>query len=239
MSGPLSGNAAKAHDLDGTTIPGGWYVYPELIAAGLWTTPSDLARLIVEVQKASSRDQGAVLTRQTAVKILTRQPNSKMGLGFNLMDGNGGLLFNHAGANVGYKGFLGGYTASGAVVMTNGDNGIALAYEVLRSVARVYGWPDFALKAIDLFDVSLPVLEAYAGNYSQTGGNMGFQVYMSGVGLMMRFDRAERLDMYPIAKDIFLLAGLVQGTVTFSRDASGNITGFTATTGDGTFVAKR
>jgi CubicO group peptidase (beta-lactamase class C family) len=246
MAGPLSQNAAKGHDLDGATLPGGWSVYPELIAAGLWTTPSDLARVIVEVQKASTQNQGAALTRQTAVNILTKQPNSNngssdMGLGFNLINGRGGLILNHSGANMGYKGFLGGYSdrGQGVVVMTNGDNGIALALEVLRSVARVYGWPDFRSEQANLIDLPLSVLEAYEGNYTQTGGNMTFQVYMSGGGLMMRFHTAERLDMYPTAADTFLMRGLVQGTVTFTRDIWGNVIGFTAVTGDGTFIARK
>ena len=47
----LHTRAASAHLRDGSVVPGGWDVYPELAAAGLWTTPSDLARYAIGVQQ--------------------------------------------------------------------------------------------------------------------------------------------------------------------------------------------
>ena len=70
MAGPLAARAAKGHDMDGIMLPGGWRIYPELIAAGLWTTPTDLAALFLEVQKAAVFNKGALLTRETANRIL-------------------------------------------------------------------------------------------------------------------------------------------------------------------------
>jgi len=244
MGGPLAANASKGHDADGNTLPGGWNVYPELVAAGLWPMPSDLARLIIEVQNAATQNRGAVLTQQTAVSILTQQPNSSMGLGFLLMSANGGLFFEHSGSNLGYKGFLGGYKdrGQGVVVMTNGDNGLALCMEIVRGVAKVYDWPDFSPEQANLIDVPPAVLQAYVGNYKQTGAGMTFQIYVSGGGLMMKYELgevSERLDMYPEPADTFLVRSTMQGTVVFSRDGSGNVTGFTLTSTDGTFVAGR
>ncbi|MFO7601877.1 MAG: serine hydrolase domain-containing protein [Candidatus Desulfacyla sp.] len=109
MESPLSEKAAKGHDVDGAVLPGGWNTYPELVAAGLWTTSSDLARLIIEVQKAAVGNQGAVLSQQTAMEMLTMRLNSKFGLGYELSNGNGGLIFQHSGSNIGYKSFFGGY----------------------------------------------------------------------------------------------------------------------------------
>jgi CubicO group peptidase (beta-lactamase class C family) len=245
MEGPLSENAAKGHDVDGAVLPGGWNTYPELVAAGLWTTPSDLTRLIIEVQKAAVGNQGAVLSQQTATELLTMQVNSKFGLGYGLANGNGGLIFQHSGSNVGYKSYFGGYKdrGQGVAVMINGDNGYTLCMEVVRSVARVYGWPDFKPEEANLIDVPPSVLQSYAGDYEQTNGDkMTFQVYLSMNGLMMKFVGviSERLDMYPTDTDTFLLRSQLPGTLVFSNDGSGNVTGFTiALQEGGSIVATR
>jgi CubicO group peptidase (beta-lactamase class C family) len=44
--------AASGHEQTDTPVPGRFHVYPEMAAAGLWTTPSDLARWAMEVQRA-------------------------------------------------------------------------------------------------------------------------------------------------------------------------------------------
>jgi CubicO group peptidase (beta-lactamase class C family) len=232
MDGPLSERAAKGHDVDGAVLPGGWNTYPELVAAGLWTTPSDLARLIIEVQKAAVNNQGAVLSQQTAMEILTKQPNSICGLGYGLIDGKGGLIFQHTGSNSGYKTFFGGYKGrgQGVAVMTNGDNGYTLCMEIVRAVAKVYGWADFKPEETNLIEVPPSVLQSYAGDYEQTNGEkMTFQVYTSGNGLMMKYVGlvSERLDMYPTDTNTFLLRGQLRGTLVFSNNGSGNVTGFT------------
>lgn len=232
LSGTLLLRAAKGHDADGAALPGGWNTYPELIAAGLWTTPSDLCRLLIEIQKAAAGN-GTVFTKMTVDKILTRQPNSVFGLGFMVSTGNGGILFKHTGSNLGYKTYFMGYRdrGQGVAVMTNGENGSLLMYEIVRSVGRVYGRPDWeAPEEADLVDVPLPVLRSYVGNYKQVGGdNLNFQIYLSGTGLMIKYSGAYagRLDMYPIAQDQFLVRSDLYGTLAFTKDGSGNVTGFT------------
>lgn len=136
--------AATAHRADGTPIPGGWHTYPEMAAAGLWTTPSDLARLALAVQVAANGGSSSLLTAASAREMLTPQ-NGEFGLGFALVEAGGRRFFTHGGAN---EGFRAQFVASvdgrdGAVVMTNGDDGQALAMEILRAIAREYDWPLF------------------------------------------------------------------------------------------------
>jgi hypothetical protein len=249
MAGPLATRVAKAHDMDGIMIPGGWRTYPELIAAGLWTTPSDLTRLLIEVQKATTTNTGTLLTQQTATRILTPQPNSSMGLGFALANSKGGLIFNHSGSTYGYKSYMTAYRdrGQGIAVMTNGDNGYALFMEIIRAVAKVYGWPDDGVSTAGLVDVPLSILQSYVGNYTATleGQALQIEIYLAGNALMIKtalMGTGSRSDLYPTSANTFLLRDetIVPGTITFSRDGSGNVTGFTiALQAGGSIVATR
>jgi hypothetical protein len=58
----------------------------------------------------------------------------------------------------------------GAVVMTNGDRGSALAAEVLRSIAAEYGWPDYQQQEKAIAVVSEETLRTYAGVYRFPNG---------------------------------------------------------------------
>lgn len=44
--------AATGYRTDRSEVPGRWHVYPEMAAAGLWTTPTDLAKYVIGVQQA-------------------------------------------------------------------------------------------------------------------------------------------------------------------------------------------
>lgn len=44
--------AATPYDDQGHAISGGAHTYPEMAPAGLWTTPTDLCKYIVEVQQS-------------------------------------------------------------------------------------------------------------------------------------------------------------------------------------------
>jgi CubicO group peptidase (beta-lactamase class C family) len=136
------GGAAAGHGAGGTPIPGKRHTYPEMAAAGLWTTPTDLAAFAIEIQKGALGRSNKVLSRATAEKMLTPVlQNYGLGLG---IDPAGGY-FQHDGSNAGFTCFLyaGQRSGKGVVVMTNSDVGGPLFREILRSVAREYAWENF------------------------------------------------------------------------------------------------
>ena len=249
MAGPAAARAAKGHNMDGVMLPGGWRTYPELIAAGLWTSPSDLAALLIEVQKAATFNKGTLLTQETADRILTQQPNSPMGLGFALVNGKGGLIFNHSGAVFGYKSYVTAYRdrGQGIAVMSNGDNGYALNMEIIRAVAKVYGWPDDGVSKAGLIDVPLSILQTYVGHYTATldGQAVQIEIRLAGKALIIKsilLGTGSRSDLYPASANTFLLRDdtIITGTVVFSKDGSGNVNSFTISTPEGaTVVATR
>ncbi|UYQ91447.1 beta-lactamase family protein [Chitinophaga horti] len=140
-------NIATAYYRDGKPVNGKYHLYPELAAAGLWTTPTDIARYMIECQRVLRGDSGKVLSRvhmQERFKPVVMYNESKVGLGLFLRYKNGAYYFNHNGGNAGfscasYGSLEDGY---GIVVMTNSSNN-AFMLEVCNAVARVYHWDRF------------------------------------------------------------------------------------------------
>jgi CubicO group peptidase (beta-lactamase class C family) len=65
------GNAATPYASDGKPVEGGAHTYPELAAAGLWTTPTDVARYAIEVDRSISGNANHVLSPQMTKEMLT------------------------------------------------------------------------------------------------------------------------------------------------------------------------
>jgi CubicO group peptidase (beta-lactamase class C family) len=142
LPGALVEQAAFGHRLDGSVIVGNYHTYPEMAAAGLWTTPTDLAKVVIDLAKSTSRDQGKVLSQKTATEMLTVQKGD-IGLGIIVQGEGAKLRFGHSGANEGYRCDMLGIpaTGQGLVIMTNSDNGGAMFEEVVKAAADAYAWP--------------------------------------------------------------------------------------------------
>lgn len=159
----LVARAAVGHHPTGKPIAGKRHTYPEMAAAGLWTTPSDLARFAIAMQKAWSGAAGMIVSRETAQLMLAPQPSSpSYGLGFGLNE----TEFGHGGSNAGFRCTLVAYKdGRGAAVMTNGDRGAELAREILNAISAEYGWPGYKPRERETVAVAPATLQAYAGEY--------------------------------------------------------------------------
>jgi CubicO group peptidase (beta-lactamase class C family) len=159
--------AAVGHGASGAPVPGGFHVYPELQAAGLWTTAIDLARWIVGVQRVLGGWRGGPISPEMAKLMVTPVGLGPFGLGPEL-GGEGGLRrFGHSGANEGFRSQMDGLVERpvGGVVLTNADNGTTLCAEVRKAFAAEYGWGELGAPPISLADVPAEVLRSYAGRY--------------------------------------------------------------------------
>jgi CubicO group peptidase (beta-lactamase class C family) len=161
---------AWPHDAAGAPIAGGPHTYPEMAAAGLWTTPSDLARFVVDLRESARGGAGRLLSPETTRTMLT-PVKGDYGLGLSIGGDSADRYFAHNGSNAGYKATLVGYLGSGdgVVVMTNGDQGFQLGEEVVRAVAAVYGWPDY--KPVERETAPVPIADQarYAGVFTLDG----------------------------------------------------------------------
>jgi CubicO group peptidase (beta-lactamase class C family) len=131
--------AATGYRPTGAAVEGRFHTYPEKGAAGLWTTPSDLARYLIAGQVGMATGKHPVLSADLVHEMLTPGMGN-WGLGPAITED--GKRFGHGGANEGFRcdmtAFFDG--GQGAVVMTNGDNGGQLAAELMLAVAKEYGW---------------------------------------------------------------------------------------------------
>lgn len=134
--------AALGHRKNQTPVPGGFHVYPEMAAAGLWTTPSDLATLAIEVANTAVGRPGRVLSGATVSEMLKLQ-NDKVGLGFFIRGQGRGQSFGHDGANDGYRCelIMLPATGQGLALMTNSDTGGQMYKTVNAAVRAAYRWP--------------------------------------------------------------------------------------------------
>jgi CubicO group peptidase (beta-lactamase class C family) len=229
----LAGQAATGHRGDGKPIPGRYHTYPEIAAAGLWTTPTDLAKFAMEVQRALS-GKPSVIPGATA-RAMTTNVMDNYGLGLSLSGTGEGARFGHGGSNKGFKcqmtGFISG--GRGAVVMTNADRGSALSSEILRAIAREYGWPAFKSIEKTLVRLEPAALAAFEGRYELAPGRTVDLRIIE--GKLFVIDGNKRIELFAESASRFF-EFVEENNIEFTKGADGVVTQMVI---NGTLRAKR
>lgn len=225
-----SARAATGHYQDGSAVEGGWHAYPEMAAAGLWTTASDLARVAIAMQDAMRRVPNAILPGEVAEQMLSYQRNDFQGLGFALKGNNRRLEFSHNGRDEGFDASLSATVATrqGVVIMINANDNSGAIDRIRTMVARLYGWPNerAAPVAPQAVSVSAEVLSAVSGRYEFRNNQMLSLEALDG-RLSQMVDGHPDEEFVAVGMDRFVRTdGAVQ--LQFVRDAAGRVTGFDA-----------
>jgi CubicO group peptidase (beta-lactamase class C family) len=146
---------ASGHVADGSVLQGKRFIYPESIAAGLYTTVEDMAKLIGFLNRAyraasmihpggpGDPPPAGPLAPSTVKTYLS--PTEDPAWGRGILIGNTGtskFFYAHSGANRGFRSEFFGYPTlkCGFVILMNSDND-SLKTELRESVKAVYGWP--------------------------------------------------------------------------------------------------
>ncbi len=221
----LAPNAAVGHEPSNEVVDGRWRIYPELAALGLWTTPSDLARFVVGVQRSFAGEPDAVLSQLLTEEMLSQQFENR-GLGFEVGGEGEWRFFKLEGHGNNYLCDLFAYTSqqSGAIVMTNSSNGEWVKEQVLRAIAVEYGWPNFRPREIDAVSIAEESLAELTGRYSFRGRDRMLEVR----DRRIVFTRGGGHDqeLFPVAEDLFV-ERVFGFEYIVTRDAQGAVTGLT------------
>jgi CubicO group peptidase (beta-lactamase class C family) len=211
--------AATPYRSNAQPVPGGPHIYPEMAPAGLWTTPSDLARYAMEVQRALAGKSNAVISAAMAREMLKPGMN-KWGLGIQTGGSAEHPYFTHGGDNDGFHGVLVAYNnGDGAVIMTNSDDGGQLLGEVLRTIAYEYKWPDFQPAQQTITKIDPKILDGYVGVY-RLNPNVVFTISREGEHLYAQPSGQAKGEIFPKSEREFFPKN-VNAQFTFDAGADG------------------
>jgi len=156
---------------DRTPVGGRWHVYPEMAAAGLWTTATDLARFAIEIQETLAGKGHGVISPTIARQYVTVQKGSS-GLGIAVRGSGSTLSFSHGGRDEGFDAQLVALagTGQGAVIMINANDNSRFMGRMLDFIGRTNGWPDDGAAAgppavVNAARLEPALLARYAGYY--------------------------------------------------------------------------
>ena len=222
-------DAAMGHTADGSMLSGGYRVMPEYGAgAGLWSTPSDLARLGCSIMRARAGSGDEPITPRTARNMLTARLGG-YGLGVFVRGQGKKFEFSHGGDNSGFHCFMIVFPelGQGAVIMTNGDHGTQLYDEILHALANAYNWPDLQTVRSAVVDVGSARLNNLAGSYE-----------VAGLGKVPLTVRDGQLHVPDILGDGHAIRLYPVDSLTFVNPAYGWIFSFERATPDSTWTAE-
>jgi CubicO group peptidase (beta-lactamase class C family) len=196
---PATRDAAAAGYLpNGDPVVGRFHTYPEMAAAGLWTTPTDLAKWVIALQRAYDGRSETLMKRATAKAMLT--PGlGQWGLGIEVEGAGDARRFSHGGDDWGFKAQMVGYMTGGRgiVAMANGDGGMAVIQPLVQAVARAYGWKGMAAEVIVARPMSEADKRALVGRYGE--GAFPFSIELDGGKLWGRDRGGDRMEIVPTA----------------------------------------
>ena len=229
---------ATAH-VAGKPVNGKYHIYPEQAAAGLWTTPTDLALFAIEIQKSLAGTSNRVLSASFARSMVTPVMNNyALGLG---IEGQGdSTRFGHGCVDFGFEAMMVAYekTGLGAVVMTNGTNGQALCREIVRGIAKIYHWPGYPMpKDKEAAAADPRRYRQLAGKYELSGSFVVSVTEQDGKLFATAPDQ-EKEELIPERGGSFFTVN-EDVEITFVVDASGKVISLVAQQGGQKFTLKR
>lgn len=221
-----SKNLATGYKSNGDEVPGKYFVYPEKAAAGLWTTPTDICKYILEMQQAYQGKSSKVLN-QEMVKLHVTPYKYDVAMGTFEWNWKGEKYFNHNAGNEGFSGvFVGGLTNGKGVAIFENSDDLNIAFELLNSIALVYNWEGFEKpEEITTVPVNDTLTSKYIGHYITNGIFSEVRKEKDGLYYWLNGNTGK---MYLTSSTGFRIVEY-PGVMNFILDNAGTVTGFSRT----------
>lgn len=213
------------------------YVYPQQAAAGLYTTPTDLAKFFIDIQN-SYLGKGKILSQATTIKMLTAQQNvsdggykEQIGIGPFLIQRTDnkdpkGVYFEFTGVNAGFLayGMASVEGGNGVIIMLNsGDDQNGIGKEIRRAVAKVYNWANFLPTEIKPINMSDTELGKFVGRYRMSTNEVLYLRKEKNY-LVETINESGNIYCFPVSKDTIVFADFnIKGF--FKRNENGEVIG--------------
>lgn len=195
--------AATGYLPDGTMTKGKRHTYPEMAAAGLWTTAEDLARFALNIQKTIQGDSGKVLSKAMIEKMLTPFVADFIGLGLFFDKTEDDIYFGHGGWDEGFSSEMVAHKTKGygVVVLTNSNHPEFIS-EVIRSVARTYAWSNF-VPVYKAMEMDTTKFASITGRYKNSSDGL-ITVYTEGNRLFKKNLRGTPTELFQISDSSYI-----------------------------------
>lgn len=216
----LSSQIASAHNRN-EVVKGGWHIYPEKAAAALWTTPTDMAKMIISIYRcaegiAEEKGLSKILSPELCKEMLTMHEwplengrTRKMGLGFMVDEDKDAKTFHHGGSNEGincnFRGIISNGDLHGTVIMTNSSRGYHVRDELEKTIDDVYGWEAYKPIEKEMSDIKFELLKKRVG-ISYSGPRFVVSVIEREGHLAIvdsRDNPPQPIDIFPESENVF------------------------------------
>jgi len=234
--------ATVAHPWKGIPLKGGHHIYPEMAAAGLWSTATDLATFGIALQNGLRGEEATFLNKASLDAMLSPQlaqdkdASDFVSLGFFCGGKDQNAFFRHGGWDEGFVAelVLSRHLGRGVVVMINSNEGHPLLAEILDAVAEEFNWPRSDEKKTV---VQLPDLDAYTGHF-ETAHSHQFNIETATGGLHLKYD-AQLPVFFEASSETSFFSRELNTELNFKRNDDGQVTAVSVKQANARFEATK
>jgi hypothetical protein len=199
-----------------------------MAAAGLWTTPTDLAKWAIALARADNGEESPLMSTASA-RTMLNPGLGQWGIGIGVEGTGDDRRFDHGGDDWGFKANLVAWPRGERAIvgMANGDDGAEVITELTQAVARAYAWKGVEPRVVEPAALTPDQAREVAGSYGHVATVTVATVTVAAAGVLHVAHVAYAgvtSELIPLGGDRFLaITGGGVLPIRFTRAADGKI----------------